>query len=327
MNKKALKALGAVASIGAILAVSACGSAKAGEFPNDSIEIIVPWAAGGSSDTIVRAFAEPFSAEIGETVLVVNRPGGGSAIGAAEAAKAKGDGYTLLHSSASTFVTVPLRQKVSYTPEDFNSVVSLGDQPIILVTGTENGWKSLEDVKKANEQNLQVATTSQGNLLHLVATNFVDEIGKTSESLPFDGSNETILAVSSGDADIAAVEANIALAQIKAGEVVPLAVTTVERLKELPDVPTFGELGYTRSANKLSRIAISVPSDTPDEIKQKLSDAGEKALKAESWKEYAKSISLQEPEYTGSEFMNEYIPNEINWTKESFPSAGLKPID
>lgn len=296
-------------------------------FPNGEIDIVVPWGAGGSSDVMVRAFAEPFQEALGESALVVNRPGGGSSIGAVEVARAKADGYTMLHSTSSTFVTLPLRQKVKYQADEFKSVVSLGDQPILLVSGKDSGWKSLDDVKKKAKGMQKIAVTSQGNVLHLVASNFVDEIGLESESLPFDASSETALAVSNGDADLAGVEANIALPQIKAGEVVPLAVSSPERLSELPDVPTFEEAGYTKSQGRLSRVARSVPADTPDEVVDVLSKAGDEALQSDSWKEYAKTTALLDPEFAGEDFMKKFVPEELDWTRESFPAAGLDAVE
>ncbi|GAB3059936.1 tripartite tricarboxylate transporter substrate binding protein [Sediminivirga luteola] len=308
---------------GVALVTAGCvGNAAAEDYPSQPVEIIVPWGAGGSSDVLIRAFAEPLEQALGQSVLVVNRPGGGSAIGAAEAARAQADGYTLLHSSASTFITVPLRQEVNFSAEDFRSVVSLGDQPIVLVANPDTGWESLDDVEA--DRTLTIATTSVGNVLHLVASNFVDEAGYTSEALPFDSSSETTMAVANGDADLAGVEANIALPQIEAGEVIPLAIATSERLEELPDVPTFAEQGFERSHDRYSRVAVSVPAETPEEVVEVLRAAGEEAMQADSWREYAASTLLQDPAYVGDDFLAQYVPDDMEWTRESFAAAGVE---
>lgn len=324
--KRRQSAIGGAGAAAAALLVTGCGASTTSDadFPSDTIEIIVPWAAGGSSDVMVRAFTEPFQEELGESVLVVNRPGGGSAVGAAEAANANGDGYTVLHSTSSTFVTVPLRQPVRYTPDDFRTFTALGDQPIVLVADADTGWESLDDAADFDGERMQVGATSIGNVLHLVASNFVDEAGMTSEAIPFDGSNEVVMAVANGDVDLAGVEANIAIPQIEAGEVVPLAVSSDERVDALPEVQTFGEQGYDRSQGRLSRVALSVPSDTPEEIYEALSTASAQALESESWKEYAASTNLIEPEFTGDEWMTEFVPNEVDWTRESFGPAGVE---
>lgn len=323
--KRRHSVMGAAGASTALLVLTACGASTSGaDFPSDTVEIIVPWAAGGSSDVMVRAFTEPFQEALGESVLVVNRPGGGSAVGAAEAAKADGDGYTVLHSTSSTFVTVPLRQQVRYTPDDFRTFTALGDQPIVLVADADTGWESLDDAAEFEGDHMQVGATSIGNVLHLVASNFVDEAGMTSEAIPFDGSNEVVMAVANGDVDLAGVEANIAIPQIEAGEVVPLAVSSAERVEALPEVQTFGEQGYDRSQGRLSRVALSVPSDAPDEVYEALAMASEKALESDSWKQYAASTNLIEPEYTGDEWMTEFVPNEVQWTRESFGPAGVE---
>ncbi|NLS10707.1 tripartite tricarboxylate transporter substrate binding protein [Nesterenkonia sp. MY13] len=307
------------------LALTACGpgEASADDFPEEPIEIVVPWGAGGSSDVAVRAFAEAYEEANGDQILVVNRPGGGSAIGAAEAARANADGYTMLHSTASTFITVPLLEDVNYGPDDFKSVISLGDQPVILVANPDTNWESLEDVPMDEE--LVIATTSPGNVLHLIASNFVDEAGGSSSHLPFDSSGETTQAVANGNADLAAVEANIALPQIEAGEVTALAVSSSEPLEELPESETFSAQGFERSHDRYSRMALSVPSDTPDEIIQALQEGGAEALETSTWNDYAETTMLQPPAYEGGDFMDSYISNETDWTRESMEPAGLEP--
>lgn len=309
------------------LLVSGCGSAEpdAESYPEETLEVIVPWAAGGSSDVMVRAFAQAYEEANGEQLLVVNRPGGGSSIGAAEAAQEDADGHTLLHSTASTFITVPLRENVDYAPEDFRSVVSLGDQPIVLVASPDSGWEELDDVP--GDSDLTISVTSVGNVLHLVASNFVDEAGGTSTYLPFDGSNETTMAVANGDADLAGVEANIALPMIESGDVVPLATSGTERLEDLPDVPTFEEQGYERSHDRYSRVAISMPADTPDEIVEIFEENAANALEEESWQEYTESTLLLPPAYEGSDFMDGYIVDETEWTSDSFGPAGVESVE
>lgn len=322
-KRKALRVVAVLSVLG--LAAVGCSSSGGENYPDGPMEIIVPWSAGGSSDVIVRAFTQAYEEANGDEILVVNRPGGGSAIGAAEAAGAPADGYNMLHSSASTFITVPLREKVNYSPEDFQSVVSLGDQPVVLVASPDSGWEELADVPSGEE--MTVAVTAVGNVLHLVGSNFVDENGGTSTYLPFDGSNETSMAVSNGNADLAVVEANIALPLIESGDVVPLAVATTERLEELPDVGTFGEQGFERSHDRYSRVAISMPADVPEEIVQVFQDGAEKALKQDSWQDYVETTMLQAPAYEGADFLKGYVPDEIEWTRESFEPAGVELVE
>lgn len=326
MSKRKYLRLTAALSVLGLVAVG-CGSSggDAENYPDGPLEIIVPWSAGGSSDVIVRAFAQAYEEANGDQILVVNRPGGGSSIGAAEAAGAPADGYNLLHSSASTFITVPLRENVNYSAEDFQSVVSLGDQPVVLVASPDSGWEELADVPSGEE--MTIAVTAVGNVLHLVGSNFVDENGGTSTYLPYDGSNETSMAVSNGNADLAVVEANIALPLIESGDVVPLAVATTERLDELPDVGTFEEQGFERSHDRYSRVAISMPAEVPEEIVEIFREGAANALEQESWQDYVETTMLQEPAYEGADFMEGYVPNEIEWTRESFEAAGVELID
>lgn len=326
MSKRTFMRLGiAITAVGLI--ATGCSSAEddAENYPEEPLEIIVPWGAGGSSDVMNRAFAQAYEEANGDQIQVVNRPGGGSSIGAAEAAQANSDGYTLLHSTASTFITVPLRENVDYSPQDFRSVISLGDQPVVLVASPDSGWEELDDVPMDSE--LTISVTAVGNVLHLIASNFVDEAGGASTYLPFDGSNETQMAVANGNADISAVEANIALPQIEAGEVVPLAISSSERLDDLPDVPTFEEQGYERSHDRYSRTALSMPADTPDEIVEVFQEGASNAMEQDSWLEYVETTMLQPPAYEGEDFMEGYVADETEWTRESFEPAGVELAD
>ncbi|MGO1182282.1 MAG: tripartite tricarboxylate transporter substrate binding protein [Micrococcaceae bacterium] len=319
-KRKASASIATIAVAGLVL--SGCSSDGGGEdFPNDTIELIVPFSAGGASDVQARAFAQAYEEANDATILVVNRPGGGSSIGAMEASKARPDGYTLFHSTASTFISLPLMEDVGYTADDFRSIISYGDLPTIVVAAADSGWDSLEDVPTGEQ--LSVATTSPGNVLHLTVSNFVEEAGGTSRYLPFDSSNETIQAVVNGNADLAGADPGLILPRIESGELVPLAVASTERLEVLPDVPTFEEAGFERSHDRYSRSAISVPAETPDEVIDVLKEGAANAFEAETWQNYVEASYLQEPAYEGEAFLDEFVPNETAWTEESFEAAGV----
>lgn len=314
---------GTTATLAVGFLVVGCGAAGSSEanFPEDSIEIIVPFTAGGASDVQARAFAQAYEEANGDSVLVVNRPGGGTSIGATEVARADPDGYTLLHSTSSTHISLPLMEDVAYSNDDFRSIVSYGDLPTILIASADSGWTSLEDVP--TDEELTIATTAPGNVLHLTASNFVEEAGATSTYLPFDSSNETIQAVINGNADLAGVDPGLALPRIESGEAVPLAVASTDRLEFLPDVPTFGEEGYEGSHDRYSRSALSVPADTPDEVIDILKAGAASAFETETWQNYVESTYIQDPAYEAEAFLNEFVPAETEWYIESFNEIGL----
>ncbi|WP_120004053.1 tripartite tricarboxylate transporter substrate binding protein [Nesterenkonia muleiensis] len=322
-KKHQLPAFTALMVTGMIVTGCAAGDDSDAEFPSDTIEIIVPFSAGGASDVQARAFAQAYEEANGDTILVVNRPGGGTSIGTMEAAGADPDGHTLLHSTASTFISLPLMEEVNFDTEDFRSIISYGDLPTIVLANADSGWESLDDV--STDAQLTIATTAPGNVLHLTVSNFIDEAGGTSTYLPFDSSNETIQAVANGNADLAGVDPGLAIPRIESGEVVPLAVASTERLEALPDVPTFEEEGFERSHDRYSRSALTVPADTPDEAVEALKEGAERAFETETWQNYVSSTYIHEPAYEGEEFLEIFVPNETEWTRESLEFAGITP--
>ncbi|WBL19495.1 tripartite tricarboxylate transporter substrate binding protein [Citricoccus sp. NR2] len=320
-RRKAPTSFAIIAATGLVL--TGCSSDGGGreDFPSDTIELIVPFSAGGASDVQARAFAQAYEEANDATVLVVNRPGGGSSIGAMEASNARPDGYTLFHSTASTFISLPLMEEVGYQADDFRSIISYGDLPTIVVAAADTGWESLDDVP--TDEEMSIATTSPGNVLHLTVSNFVDEAGGTSRYLPFDSSNETIQAVVNGNADLAGADPGLVLPRVDSGELVPLAVASTERLEVLPDVPTFEEAGFERSHDRYSRSAISVPSETPDEVIDILKEGAAEAFATDTWQSYVESSHIQSPGYEAEAFLDEFVPDETAWTLESFEAAGV----
>ena len=323
--KNMTRTLAGLSAIGILAVGCADNEGDGGDFPTDTIEIIVPFSAGGAADTNARAFAEAWQQVNDSEMVVINRPGGGTAIGANEVLSSEADGHTLFFSSGSTHISLPLMEDVDWETDDWRSIVSFGDLPITVLASADSGWETLDDVPMDSE--LQVPTTAPGNVLHLIVSNFVEEAGGTSNYIPFDASNETIQQVIDGNADIVAADAGLALPRIESGELVPLAVATSERLDFLPEVPTMEEAGYENSHDRYSRHALSVPADTPKEAVDVIKAGWDEASETEVWDDFLTATYMQEPGYEAEAYIEEFVPNELEWTRESFEAAGVDPND
>lgn len=327
MKSRVKLALGLLVTAGMVTACSG-GAADGGDgpdgYPNETVEMIVPFGAGGATDTVARSYASALEDIIGERVVVVNRPGGGGAIAATEAAGAKPDGQTLFLVTAGPFVTTPLMDDVSYTPEeDFKGVAGIADQPYVVIVGNDSGWDSLEDVAQADDR-LTYGVTGMGNNTHLVGGMFFDEAEIEAEPVPFDAATNAIQAVSGGQVDFAAVDLNVAMPQIEAGSVKAIGLTSAERNDRLPDVETLAEAGYEEISEIQSRIGVVVPSGVSDELVDYLSEVSQEAINGDEFQEFLKANLLTAAEYSdGEALINEWLPAERERAQTAFDSLGI----
>lgn len=321
--------LTAVSVIGSLaLAVSACGPGMSGgaggdEYPSQRIEVIVPYGAGGATDTHARALADGLSTELGVNVQIVNQPGSGGAIGTSEAAQATADGYELLFAPASAFTSVPNLQTVSYSEEDFEGIAMMYQQGYGLVAGADD-FTSLEDLASA-EGRLTYAFTGTGNPTHLAAESFAQESGIEVEGVPFDAATDAIQAVRGGQVDFTIADLNIAGAQVSQDEdLVALAVSTEERQPQMPDVPTFHEEGYMPDDVYAARFAMAAPAGTPDETISTLRDSIDTVLTSDSFGEFAETNYLYPSPFDDTqEWFAEWIPEERDRVATKFEEFGI----
>lgn len=317
-----------LASVGAILAlagVTACDSGDA-EFPSDSFELIVPYNPGGSNDTAGRLLAAELEGITGEQVVVVNRPGGGAAVGITEAMSASADGYNMVITPNSAFASVPLVQEVSYTPEDFRSVGPLYDQPHIIVSQKDSDIQSLEDLAEVSDR-ITYSMLAQGHVTHLSLGTVLNDMGVDAEPVPYDSATDSLQAVTSGQVDVGIIDMNIAVPQVESGDVTGLAINTEERHPAFPDLVSLVEAGYPDGAGYLSRNMLSVPADTPDEVVAELEPLLLEAYESDAYQQYMEDNYLLEPEYEGAAYIEEFIPLERDRLVQAFEDLGIERID
>ncbi|MBW8715164.1 MAG: tripartite tricarboxylate transporter substrate binding protein [Variovorax paradoxus] len=255
----------------AVLSLAAVAtSAGAQAFPAKPIRWLVPYAAGGGSDFLARTVAQTLSTQVGQPVLVDNKPGGNTALAAAETARAPADGYTVLSADNGTLVFNPaLYKSLSYSPtKDLAPVTLMGKFPMILVVGANSGIATAKDFiarAKAKPGDVSYASAGAGSPHHLAMELLKVEAGLFMVHVPYRGAAPALADVVGGQLPAMMVDLAAGAGFIKGGKVRALAVANPTRLPQLPDVPTFAELGY-KNVEAAALVGVVVPSATPTEV-------------------------------------------------------------
>ncbi|MGJ7542423.1 Bug family tripartite tricarboxylate transporter substrate binding protein [Variovorax sp. LT1R16] len=245
----------------------AASTVFAQSYPNKPVRWIVPYAAGGGSDVLARTIAQPWSTAVSQPVLVDNKPGGNTALGAAELARAPADGYTVLSADNGTLVFNPVLYKsLSYNPgRDFASVSLLARAPMILVVGPGIPAANAKDFiaqAKAKVGGFNYGSAGAGSPHHLAMELLKSEAGLVVTHAPYRGAAPALADVAGGQIPAMMVDFAAGAGFIKGGKVRPLAVANATRLPQLPDVPTFAELGY-KNVEAAALVGMVVPAATP----------------------------------------------------------------
>lgn len=257
-------------------------------FPAGPVTLVVPNPPGGASDINARILAEPWSAALRQPVVVVNRPGMGGAIGAAQVAKAKADGYTILM-ALSSVVVAPEAEKVSgrkplYELEQLEPLALISSDPMVVLVRADSPWRTLGDlVKAAREKPGAINYSSSGNFgpIHLSIEMLAHQAGIRLTQVPFNGGGPSLLAVLSGQVEMTTAAPAVALAQIQSGKVRPLATSGAKRLPMLPDVPTYREAGF--DAEYYIWAGLYAPAGTPRAVVTTLRDSLQRAVRTPSF--------------------------------------------
>lgn len=251
-------------------------------YPSRPIRWVVGTVAGGGSDIVVRLVAEQLSKQVGQPILVDNKPGGGTTIAAEYVARSPADGYTVLTADTGTIVfNTALFKKLSYTPlKDFAPVGMLTDAPLLLVTAATSNYgtaKSAIDAIRANPGGLTYATAGIGSPHHMAMEFLKGQANLKITHVPYKGGAPSIQDTVAGVVPFAVVDSASGSAMIRAGKLRPLATFTTSRIPMLREVPTLVELGYTTS-DAPCWVSMVAPAGTPPEVLAKLSQELEKAV-------------------------------------------------
>jgi tripartite-type tricarboxylate transporter receptor subunit TctC len=272
------------------LAVTACGGGGSDEgaaagggaegYPDRNITMVVPFSAGGPTDTVTRLIAEPMSAELGTQIVVQNVEGAGGTVAAGEVSQAQPDGYTVLMHHIGMSTAPALYTDLPYDPlEDFKTIGLVTEVPMTIIARRDfqpNTLQELVDYVKANANTVTYANAGIGAASHLCGLLFQKAIGVKLQEVPYEGTGPALTDIVGGQVDFMCDQTTNTTGQIKSGEVKAYAVTTPERVESLPDLPTAKEAGLDLELTVWH--GLYVPADTPDEVVQTLSDALKLAL-------------------------------------------------
>ena len=271
-----------VIALAAIFTSLTTGTAFAQAFPSKPIRLIVPFAAGGTTDIIARVVAEPLGRELGQSVVVDNKGGAGGAIGATEAARAAPDGYTLSVATVSTTAANPaINPKLQYDPiADFAPVINIAATPNIIAVHPSfpvKTYKEFADLLKKQPGKLSYASSGTGGIGHLQMELYKSLTGTFVTHIAYRGAGPALNDVVAGQVPIMFDNVPSSLPFIKSGKLVPIVVAAPQRLKDLPDTPTFKEVGL-EPVNRMAYYGILAPKGTPAEVVDKVNAATRKVL-------------------------------------------------
>ena len=263
------------------LSVFFIGAVQADDYPIKPIKIIVPFAPGGSNDVVMRILAPTLTEELGQSVNVENRPGGGATIGMDLVAKSKPDGYTLGVANTSFGANPFVMSKMPFdTLKDFLPVSLVGKVPLVVVVNPSFPVRSIKELieyAKKNPETINYGSAGNASAPHLAGALFEYSTNTKMTHIPYKSGGEATAALLGNITQLQFAAVPSAIQQIKSNRLIPLAVTTIDRDESLPDVPTMDQSGL-KDYDMADWIGIVVPAGTPEPIIKKLNDAFVKAL-------------------------------------------------
>lgn len=251
------------------------GYAQAAEYPSKPITLVAPYGPGGASDLHARIVAGSAPSYLKQAVLVINKTGAAGVVGSTFVSKAKKDGYTLLSARVGSQAGVPaMNPHIPYKWSDFTFLGLTERNPFVLVVKKDSPYKSFKDFEKALKDGTKLSYSSAGvgTLLHLASLVMADKMGVDAKNLthvPYKGGGKARAALVGGHVDFLWQNLSGVIGAIRAGQAIPLAVTTGERFSAVPDVPTVSELGYKEMETIIGWSGIFGPPGLPKDVTDK----------------------------------------------------------
>lgn len=318
----ARKLAAAAAGLAAAFALPAAQAA----YPERPVRIVVGFSAGGSTDVVARILAKELSEELGQSFVVENKPGGGSNIAASEVARAKPDGYTLLMVAVTSAINETLYRNLDFSLVKDFAPVALGVKvPNVLVVNPSvpvKTVKELVDYAKANPGKLAFASSGSGTSIHMAGELFKIQAGVDAMHVPYKGSAPAITDLIGGQVHFMFDNMPSAWPHVQAGKLRALAVTTSERSKSAPDLPTMAESGF-KDFDVSSWFGLIAPAGTPADVVDKLNAAVQKALDKPEVQKRFTDLGAVWQHTTPAEF-GAFIKSEVDQWRIVVQASGAK---
>jgi tripartite-type tricarboxylate transporter receptor subunit TctC len=313
-------------SVAALALCAAQAAAWAQAWPAKTVRFIVPFTPGSGTDIMARTVSDKLTAQLGQTVVVENRPGAGGTIGTALVAKAEPDGYTILVHSSSYTVTPSTYQNLPYdTLRDLTGVVPLGLLPNVLVIAPSKNIRSVKELvvmAKAKPGAMNSASVGIGSATHLNAERFRLGAGIDVVNIPFKGTPEALTEVMTGRVDYYFCPVNAVLPFLKDAKVLALAVGSSKRSLALPELPTTLEAGVANSDYNFW-VGMFAPAKAPRDVLNRLHRETVKALHLPDVREKLARLGAEPMDYNPEQF-NAYLREEIAANAALVKAAGIK---
>jgi tripartite-type tricarboxylate transporter receptor subunit TctC len=309
----------------AMIVCSVAGAWAQG-WPSRPVRAIVPLTAGAATDTMARLVLDQVSAQIGQPIIVENRPGAGNTIGMAAVAKADPDGYTILVNSSTHTVSPATRSQLTFDPTgDLTAIIPLGNMPVVMVVNPAKGYKKLSDfvdAAKAKPGSINYASAGAGNSSHLNGERFRLAAGFEATHVPQRGAPEALTEVVANRLDFYFSPLLNALPFLKDGQLQALAVSGSQRASALPNVPTTVEAGYPNSEYNFWA-GVFAPAKIAPELRARLHEAFVKALAHPATSEKLRNLGADPMPMTPDAF-DAHVRKEIELNRELVKAAGIK---
>jgi len=298
-------------------------SLYASNYPSKPITIMVPWQAGGTSDTLARAITQVAPKYMDQPFVVVNRAGASGTIATTEVAHAKPDGYTILLVASGPLSTQPNLLDLAYDPaKDLRGVINLTCIPPIIAVQSTSPYNSLDKlIEGAKEKRLKYSHCGTGSLQNLAMENLLLEAGISMINVPFPGGAAAVAALLGGHVDAVIANPSEIISGYMSGDLRLLGVMDENRIDDFPDVPTLTELGHPLVRGLLQ--CIIAPADTPDEIVTYLHNTIKKIIEDEDYVSIMKKVKLPVV-YLSPERLEERYNNDRKAYGKIIEDLGLK---
>ncbi|WP_052719329.1 tripartite tricarboxylate transporter substrate binding protein [Halomonas sp. HG01] len=267
------------------------GHAMADDYPTKSVNMIVPFSAGGGNDTFVRALQPLLEEQLGESLVIRNIAGGGGAVGMSRAVASEPDGYTLLAAS-NAMLTLEAMGNVPFTHDDFDFIAKVVDEPYLLAVGEDSPYQDLEALVEASAEGpIKVGTSGVGSSAYITTSAIANRTGANLNPIPYPGGSEAISAAMGGHVDAVVLGGAELRSALQSDRLEALATTYGERGESLPEVPTFKESGYDLVLSVWRGIA--APKGLPQEVKEEWVAAVQQIVDDGSYEETASNLGTK----------------------------------
>lgn len=281
-----------LAALGATIAFTSASFAQG--FPERPITLIVPFPAGGPADGLARAFAEGLGSELGQSIIVDNRPGGGTMVGLSAAARSEPDGYTLVLGVSATTIQPTINPSLGFDPTtDLTAITLLVEPHMAFLVHGDSGMETVGDLierARAEPGTVTFASTGHGAATHITGEYFASMAGIELVHVPYQGSAPAVVDLLGGRVDMLVDAISGALGYMETGELHALATTSAERSSITPDVPAANET--LEGFDARSFIGLFGPGGLPQDVRDRLHEASAVALEDPAVAERARTLSM-----------------------------------